>query len=116
MGGGGFSNEPENPLLDEFVLSLARHPRPRVCFVPTASGDAEGYIARFYRSFAALECRPSDLRLFFRELGDLESFVLAQAVVYVGGGSTANPSRSGARTGWTGSFGGRGRRGSCSAA
>ena len=90
MGGGGFSTEPENPLLDEFVLSLARSPRPRVCFVPTVSGDAEGYVARFYRSFAALDCRPSDLRLFFREVGDLESFVLAQDVIYVGGGNTAN--------------------------
>ena len=90
MGGGGFTTEPENPLLDEFVLSLARESRPRVCFVPTAGGDAEGYIARFYRSFAALDCRPSDLRLFFRELGDLESFVLAQDVLYVGGGNTAN--------------------------
>jgi peptidase E len=48
MGGGGFSIEPENPLLDEFVLSLARSTRPRVCFVPTASGDAEGF-AGFYR-------------------------------------------------------------------
>lgn len=32
--------EPDNPLLDEFVLSLARRKRPRVCFVPTASADA----------------------------------------------------------------------------
>ena len=90
MGGGGFSTEPENPLLDEFVLSLARSSRPRVCFVPTASGDADGYVARFYRSFSALDCRPSDLRLFFREIDDLESFVLAQDVLYVGGGNTAN--------------------------
>ena len=44
MGGGGFSMEPENLLLDEFVLSLARCSPPRVCFVPTGSGDAEGYV------------------------------------------------------------------------
>ena len=61
MGGGGFSMEPENPLLDEFVLSLARAERPRVCFVPTASGDAESYVAGFYRAFSAFDCRPSDL-------------------------------------------------------
>ena len=42
MGGGGFSEEPDNPLLDRFALSLARRERPRVCFVATASGDAEG--------------------------------------------------------------------------
>lgn len=92
MGGGGFSMEPENPLLDEFVLSLARTraPRPRVCFVPTAGGDPEGYVAAFYRAFTALDCRPSDLALFERTIGDLRAHVLAQDVVYVGGGSTAN--------------------------
>lgn len=82
--------EPENPLLDRFVLSLARSASPRVCFVPTASGDAEGYVVRFYRAFAGLDCRPTDLQLFDRRVDDLESFVLAQDVIYVGGGNTAN--------------------------
>jgi dipeptidase E len=90
MGGGGFSMEPENPLLDQFVLSLARAERPRVCFVPTASGDSERYVANFYRAFAAFECRPADLRLFERSVGDLRAFVLEQDVIYVGGGNTAN--------------------------
>jgi dipeptidase E len=82
--------EQENRLLDEFVLSLARSTRPRVCFVPTASGDAEGYVAGFYRAFVRFDCQPTDLQLFKRSVGDLESFVLAQDVIYVGGGSTAN--------------------------
>jgi peptidase E len=90
MGGGGFSMEPGNPLLDEFVLSLARSSRPRVCFLPTASGDADSYVLRFYRAFAALDCRPCDLRLFGRSVLDLEPFILAQDVIYVGGGNTAN--------------------------
>jgi dipeptidase E len=90
MGGGGFSMEPDNPLLDRFVLSLARSSPPRVCFLGTASGDDEGYVARFYRAFAGLDCRPSDLGLFERTVGDLESFVLAQDVIYVGGGNTAS--------------------------
>jgi dipeptidase E len=90
MGGGGFSMEPENPLLDEFVLSLARSARPRVCFVPTAGGDSESYVASFYRAFAAFDCRPTDLQLFARTVTDLRAFVLEQDVVYVGGGSTAN--------------------------
>ena len=90
MGGGGFSMEPDNPLLDEFVLSIARRTPPRVCFVATASGDSERYVANFYRAFAALECRPTDLELFERRVGDLRAHVLAQDVVYVGGGNTAN--------------------------
>jgi dipeptidase E len=82
--------EPETLLLDEFVLSLAGADRPRVCFVPTASGDSERYVAGFYRAFAKLDCRPTDLQLFERSRSDLEAFVLTQDVIYVGGGSTAN--------------------------
>src|SRR4051794_38540382 len=90
MGGGDFSVDSGNPLLSEFVLSQARAARPRVCFVPTAAGDAEGYVAAFYRAFSGLDCRATDLQLFERRIADLRSFVLAQDVLYVGGGSTAN--------------------------
>jgi dipeptidase E len=89
MGGGGFSMR-DNPRLDRFVLSLARSPHPRVCFVPTAGGDSEGYVASFYRAFAAFDCTPSDLGLFDRSVDDLEAFVLAQDVISVGGGNTAS--------------------------
>jgi dipeptidase E len=90
MGGGGFSMEPENLALDRFVLSLARAARPRVCFLPTASGDADSYTVGFYRAFVELDCRPTDLQLFRRTVADLEAFVLSQDVVYVGGGNTAS--------------------------
>ena len=43
FGGGGFSMEAGNPLLDDYVLGLAAaagRDRPKVCFLPTASGDA----------------------------------------------------------------------------
>jgi dipeptidase E len=50
MGGGGFTMDGDNPLLDDFVLSLARtKTQPRLCFVATASGDNDGYIARFMK-------------------------------------------------------------------
>ena len=87
--GGGFSDDPDT-LIDEFVLAAARRPRPRVCFVPTASGDSRGYIERFYAAFTGRECEPSDLQLFRREERDLRSGVLAQDILYVGGGNTAN--------------------------
>src|SRR4051812_18667460 len=90
MGGGGFSMEPENPLLDDFVLSLAGRDRPRVTFVGTASGDAASYVADFYRAFAPRACAPSDIGLFDRRIADLRAHVLAQDVVYVGGGNTAS--------------------------
>jgi dipeptidase E len=90
MGGGGFSEQPEDPRMDRFILGLAGTARPRVCFVATASADSEGYVANFYRAFAAHDCRPTDLGLFERTVEDLRGFVLAQDVVYVGGGNTAS--------------------------
>jgi dipeptidase E len=93
MGGGGFSTEPEVPLLDDHVLELARRARgrerPRVSFLPTASGDAEGYIARFYAAFAR-RADASHLALFTRTVTDIEAYLLEQDVVYVGGGNTEN--------------------------
>ncbi|MYQ33459.1 peptidase E [Streptomyces sp. SID4956] len=89
--GGGFSTD-EDGVLDDWVLGQARAPRPKVCFVPTASGDAPGYVEKFFDAFRAKDCEPSVLPLFQRELDDtaLREFLLAQDVVYVGGGNTAN--------------------------
>jgi len=89
MGGGGFSMEPENPLLDDYILGLVGAARPRVCFVPTASGDSDGYVERFRAAFDG-RGEASVLSLFRRSVEDLEAFVLSQDVVYVGGGNTAN--------------------------
>ena len=89
MGGGGFSMEPDNPLLDDYVLSLVER-RPRVLFVPTASGDSADYVASFLAAFPPKRARASHLPLFSRDGRDLRSTVLAQDVVYVGGGNTAN--------------------------
>jgi dipeptidase E len=88
-GGGGFSMEWGNPLLDEHVLALSGAEHPKVCFLPTASGDADHYVVRFYRAFAAPHCEPSHISLFRREtgVGDPRGHLLAQDVIYVGGGS-----------------------------
>lgn len=90
MGGGGFSMEPKNLLLDQYILKLVHKKEPKVCFVPTASGDAQDYINRFYTSFAELLCTTSHLSLFKPQTADLKSFILEQDIIYVGGGSTKN--------------------------
>ncbi len=89
FGGGGFSMEWGNTLLDDYVLSLTGAERPRVCFLPTASGDADHYVVRFYRAFGSGRCEPSHISLFRREtgVGDPRAHLLAQDLVYVGGGS-----------------------------
>jgi peptidase E len=91
FGGGGFSMD-GNPLLDEFVLGLTGMERPKVCFLPSASGDADHYIVRFYRAFSPAVCEPSHVSLFRRDKGaglgcDIATHLLAQDLIYVGGGS-----------------------------
>ncbi len=92
MGGGGFTMEPTNPLLDDFALSLASTARPRILFLPTASGDTTGPINAFYARFEGRGCIPSHLPLFrLAELArPLAEIVLEQDIVYAGGGSMRN--------------------------
>ena len=80
--------EPDNLALDRYILAQVDNPRPKVCFIPTASGDAESYIFRFYDSFSQLECQPSYLSLFRLPQADLEDFFLDKDILYVGGGNT----------------------------
>ena len=54
--------EPENRLLDHFVLSLAGRQWPRVCFISTASAESPAYIVRFYRAFSG-RAVPTDLTI-----------------------------------------------------
>ena len=64
MGGGGFTMEPDNPVLDDFVLGLAGVREPRILFLPTASGDPALQIAAFHERFAGHACVPAHLSLF----------------------------------------------------
>ena len=94
MGGGGFSMEPDNLLLDQYILEIAQQAKPKVCFVPTASGDSDRYIVRFYSAFAQLSCTPTHLSLFDIRfnlpMDALKAFVFEQDIIYVGGGNTRN--------------------------
>jgi peptidase E len=83
--------ESDNPLLDDFVCSLTGEVRPKICFLPTASGDADHYIVRFYNAFREVAF-PSHVSLFRRErgVGNFRDHLLEQDVIYVGGGSVVN--------------------------
>jgi peptidase E len=87
LGGGGFT-EPSAAALDAFALGLTERPTPKVCLIPTASGDASAYVAAFYKAFAD-RARCSHVSLFNRAR-ELQEIVLGQDALYVGGGSTAN--------------------------
>ncbi len=98
MGGGGFTMEPSNPLLDDFVLSLAPESartgarEPRILFLPTASGDTAAQIAAFHARYTDRLCVAEHLSLFrLHELRrPLQEIVFSQDILYVGGGSMRN--------------------------
>ena len=88
VGGGGFYRDAENLALEKYVIQQTDAAEsPRVCFVPTASGEPDHYVSSFYAAFLKLGCRPSVLT-FFKRTPELRSFLLNQDVIYVGGGNT----------------------------
>lgn len=87
IGGGGNAAAEPDRRLDTYILKAAGRRNPRICFLPTATGDADSYIARFYASFATHRCEPTHVPL-FRRTPDLRSVLLAQDLIYVGGGNT----------------------------
>jgi dipeptidase E len=85
LGGGGFSTHGHANLIDHFVLGLAGVPHPRVCFVGTASADADSYVESFESAFAAAGATPSVIRV-DDPLEVIRRTLADQHVVYVGGG------------------------------
>ena len=113
LGGGGFSmSETGNSAIDDELLLMARRRTsadrgrstsadvsgrgaasglPRVCFVPTASGDSRDYIERFEAAFDG-RAQTHVLSLFGQRPWDYQdpAMLLDMDLIYVGGGSTAN--------------------------
>ncbi|MFI5401933.1 MAG: Type 1 glutamine amidotransferase-like domain-containing protein [Planctomycetota bacterium] len=77
----------EDLALFPYILAQARRPRPRVGYLPTASGDSAAFIAKFYQQFSGLSCEPSHLTLFGR-VPNLEKYIPEQDVILVSGGNT----------------------------
>ena len=92
MGGGGFTMQERSPALDRLVLELTGKPVPKVCFLPTASGDPRDQVTRFFERFGDWPCEPATLSLFHlgRDRIDPVEHLLAQDALYVGGGSMRN--------------------------
>lgn len=88
LGGGGFSMEPDNLALDDYVRRASGKTIPRVCFLAQASGESLDYTLRFYRAFNQLGCQATHLSLFACPPQEIAAILLAQDVIYVGGGNT----------------------------
>jgi peptidase E len=80
----------EDNTIHDFILSTVKSDCPKIGFLPTASGDHPRTIESFQRSYQNRNCHPSVLKLFYRELIELETWFEEQEIIMVGGGNTAN--------------------------
>lgn len=87
IGGGGFGRSIGSLKIERYILNLSKKKRPRICFIPTATGDSDSYKLNFYKAFSRIDCRPSHIDLFKRTI-NLKKHIEKQDVVYVGGGNT----------------------------
>ena len=87
IGGGGFGRSLGDLKIEKYIISLINKNRPKICFIPTASGDNDLYKLNFYRAFSKLNCITSHLD-FFSRTENLEKKVLTQDIIFVGGGNT----------------------------
>ena len=76
--------------MHKYVLTLTDKARPKVCCIPTATGDSSPHLVQFYSNFPASACEPAHLALFNRTVRDIREFLLGQDVILVLGGNTAN--------------------------
>jgi len=87
IGGGGFGRSIGELLIERYIVKQSSKNNPKICFIPTATGDDQGYIDNFYKAFDSLGCETSHINLFNRTI-DLKSHILNQDIIYVGGGNT----------------------------
>ena len=87
IGGGGFGRNNSSQLIEEYLLSISGKDYPKICFLPTATGDNDSYIVRFYSIFTRLKCIPSHIEFFKRTI-DIENHIMDQDIIFVGGGNT----------------------------
>ncbi len=92
IGGHDFSARPADRGMTDLIASLAGSEQPRICLLPTASGDAAEQSAAFNTAFSVRDCLASELSLF--RLGRrpiaVRDHLLAQDMIYIGGGNLLN--------------------------
>lgn len=92
LGGHEFRSRSAERAIVRHLLELTRVENPRVCLLPTASGDPQQSITEFYSVLDRFDCRPSHVSLFRmeREWVNLRDHLLEQDLIYAAGGSMLN--------------------------
>jgi len=87
IGGGGFGRNPNQPIIEKYIIDSCSIAKPNICFIPTASAEDKAYTVRYYESFSKFNCKLTHLN-FFQRTPRLDSIINKQDIIYVGGGNT----------------------------
>ena len=87
IGGGGFGRNPNEAIIENYILNLSDSKKPNITFFPTASAENSDYIVNFYTAFSNLNCNAKHISL-FKNTPNLESIVNESDIIYIGGGNT----------------------------
>ena len=87
IGGGGFGRNPGDGIIEQYILNQSNSDRPKICFIPTATGDDEAYKVSYYSIMSKLKCEATHLD-FFKRTPDLDKLISSQDIIFVGGGNT----------------------------
>ena len=74
IGGGGFGRSLGNLEIEKYIISLVNKKVPKICFIPTASGDNNLYKLNFYRAFSKLKCETSHIDYFQEQKNSKKKF------------------------------------------
>lgn len=76
-----------------YMAKLTGKQKPNMCFIPTASGDDEAYIERFFAVCTKIEVTPHVLKVWINSYDQKETFediINRMDAIVVGGGNTLN--------------------------
>jgi peptidase E len=88
MGAGGYTLEPSAEVIDSFFLEKIGKENPRICMLPTACGERQESIDKFYNYFMEKGAIASHISLFAPEIEDLDAYLASQDGIYITGGNT----------------------------
>lgn len=83
----------QNKLFIKEIIKLTGKERPKICYLPTASGDSEQSIIRWYDLVHDLSVEPYIQRVWissYNQKISFEDFLLGMDAIVVGGGNTLN--------------------------
>jgi len=89
--GGGEISELETFNIDKKIVASAGKKNPKVLFIPTASGEPEGYVDSFNKLYGdKLGCETDVLKILDGNTNsqEAEKKIMSSDIVYVGGGNT----------------------------